>query len=263
VRRFVLLGASNLTAAFPLIVDRLHAGCEGSISVMAALGHGRSYGNWSRVLFRGLPGIVGCRLWDDFSEAARTDCEASTDCPTLALLTDIGNDLIYGAPVETILEWIDVCLDRLKSHDAEVILTRLPMSSIERLSSFRFHLTRTLFFPNSRIGWREMRDRAGELNQGLLDVAGRYNARVIEPSASWYGFDPIHIRWSRRAEAWSELLSDWPGFAIADDQSRTAPGRDTLRGVANLRPAERRWFGRTQRTAQPALRLDDLTVSLY
>ena len=119
VLRAVLLGASNLRMGFPWVLSRLRAGAGGPVEVIAALGHGRSYGTWSRLLWvRQLPGIAGCGLW--------TDLDRRASLPTLALITDVGNDLLYGAPVPEIAGWVEACLERLRERQVEAILTLLP-----------------------------------------------------------------------------------------------------------------------------------------
>ena len=107
--RVVLLGASNLTRSFPQVVATARALAGEPIEVVAALGHGRSFGLRSRVLARSLPGIVGCGLW------AALD-GAPARARTLALVTDVGNDIVYGVGVETIREWVETCVSRLEEH---------------------------------------------------------------------------------------------------------------------------------------------------
>ena len=89
MQRVILLGASNVTLAFPLIVEGLRRSLPEPIELFAAHGHGRSYGLWSRVLMRRLPGIRECGLWE--SLATR-----SGEGRPLALVTDVGNDLLFG-----------------------------------------------------------------------------------------------------------------------------------------------------------------------
>ena len=73
--------------------------------------------------------------------------------PTAALVTDVGNDIVYGAPVESILEWVEECLNRLERQAAPggggnaampIVLTLPPTATVMALSQWRYTLIRTL-----------------------------------------------------------------------------------------------------------------------
>jgi hypothetical protein len=253
--RVVLLGASNLAIGFPLIVRKLRDGLSRPLEIYAAGGHGRSFCRWSRVLFRALPGIDRCALWSDL------DRNNESSSRTLALVTDVGNDLIYGSAPDLIARRIEACLSELARHRAELVMTRLPLTSIERLSALRYHATKAIFFPSTGGRWPEMLERAHNLDQSLGEIAGRYSARLVEQPLSWYGFDPIHIRRGYRARAWQTIFSAWPSFGTTNEGNRLRLG-----DVARLRvaaPAERRLFGRQHLRPQPALTLGDVSIRLY
>jgi hypothetical protein len=247
--RAILLGASNLRVALPLVVDLLRRRAGGPVEALAACGHGRSYGTWSRYLFvRGLPGIAGCGLWPALAQRP--------PLPTLALLTDVGNDLVYGAEVPAIVRWVEVCLDRLARQDSQVVLTLLPLARLERLSPREVRLAVSLLFPGRQAPWPALLERVRELDGQLRRLGREHGALLVEPEASWYGIDPIHLRRSRRREAWERLTSPGPLTAGSAEPARV---RIPLLGAEELRLA-----GRTLRTIQPAARLaDGTTVSLY
>lgn len=254
-RQIVLLGASNVAIGFPLAVRLLQAGFRERFHFFGAFGHGRSYGTWSTVLRRALPGIAGCGLWDALNQPP------APASGRFALVTDVGNDLIYGASPAQIAEWVEECLQRLAAAHAHIVLTRLPLASVRLLSPWRFACTRTLFFPFSGATLPIMLEQACELDGHLQELGRRYGASLIEPPGAWYGFDPIHIRYTRRGEAWRTLFSSWPGF---EADTPPAPLSPRMRArLRLLRPAVRRLFGREQRTAQPALESERLVVSLY
>ena len=254
-RQVVLLGASNVAIGFPLAVRLLQAGFRERVHLFGAFGHGRSYGTWSTVLHRALPGIAGCGLWDALNQSP------APASGRFALVTDVGNDLIYGASPVQIAGWVEECLQRLAAAHAHIALTRLPLASVRRLSPWRFACTRTLFFPFSGATLPSMLEQACELDGLLQDLSRRYGAALIEPPGAWYGFDPIHIRYTRRGEAWRALFSSWPEF---NADVRPAPLSPPMRArLRLLRPAVRRLFGREQRAAQPALETERLVISLY
>ena len=257
VLRAILLGASNLKASLPWIVDSLRRRAGGPVEVLAACGHGRSYGEVSRFLFvRRLPGIESCGLWRALEE--RPGFPA---VPTVALVTDVGNDLAYGEPLERIAGWVATCLARLSRREAVTVLTLLPLASLERLSPLRYTLARSVLFPGRDVPWDTLLDRARRLD-GVLRRLGRdWKANVVEPQAAWYGLDPVHLRRGARRAVWGKALDPW---------------WETLPGTAKAGPGLRRWrvpvFGAEQyrllrkerQTVQPALRFaDGSTVELY
>lgn len=243
--RVVLLGASNLKVGFPRVLARL----GGPVEILAALGHGRSYGLWSRLAWvRLLPGIVQCGLWEEL--------ERRPPLPTVALVTDVGNDLLYGVPVPTIAGWVGTCLERLARQEAEIIIGLLPLATLEKVSPVRYHLVRQILFPGRRAApWSAVLDSARELNDRLRRLGLEHGARLVEPSPSWYGIDPIHVRRSMRSQAWNQIL-DHP---LLPKEGELAGGRLPLFGSAELR-----LFGMTLRNPQPVCRFKDgSTVALY
>ncbi|MFL6261298.1 MAG: hypothetical protein ACJ76Y_16490 [Thermoanaerobaculia bacterium] len=244
--RAVLLGASNLRISLPLVLDRVRRRAGGPVEALAACGHGRSWGTWSRFLFvRHLPGIAQCGLWREL--------RVRPSRPTLALLTDVGNDLLYGARVEEIAGWVETCLDRLGAREeTETVMTLLPLARLERLSGPQVRLAASLLFPGRPAPWPALLDRARELDDRLRRLGRERGARLVEPAAGWYGLDPIHLRRRARREAWAQIL---PGPAGAAGGGQRLPF---------LGAAESRLFGAPLRRPQPAVRLPDgSTVALY
>ncbi len=256
MQRAVLLGASNLRRSLPLAVDLLRRQAGGPVEVLAACGHGRSYGAWSRFLgVRHLPGIAGCGLWQALAERPAL--------PTFALLTDAGNDLVYGAEAAEIARWIETCLVRLAPLAAKVVLTGLPLARLERLSPRQVRLAVSLLFPGRRAPWPALLERARELDARLRHLGREHGAVVIEPEASWYGIDPIHLRRGRRREVWQRLLDAAGPPAIPAIPTIPAIAKARVRiplfGAETLRLG-----GRTLCTSQPAARLaDGSSVALY
>lgn len=253
-RRVVLLGASNLTRSFPTIVSTARTTWDEPIEIMAAMGHGRSYGQDSTVLGRKISGIFPCALWQDL--------QSRPALPTSALITDIGNDLLYGVAPDKLLEWVEQCVDRLLETGATIVMTQMPIESVERLSERRFRFFRSVLFPRSRMTLAEARDLVRFLNARLIDLGESRKFSVIPVSNAWYGFDPIHLKRSVLREAWPTMLSSW--------RMRAAPlvlPKSSLRTslyLARLAPWERSLWGIRRRAAQPSGRFrDGTTISLY
>ncbi len=256
--RVILLGASNLTLGIAGVVETARLAIGGPLQFLIAMGHGRSYGRRSSVLGRSLPGISECGLW----EALRRDSASRS----FALLTDIGNDVAYGASVDSIQQWVAECLDRLADVDARIVLTLLPMESLQALSRWRFEVARAILFPGRRLSLDDALARSRELDDRLRELGRRPNIRLAENPGRFYGVDPIHIRRRCRAAVWAELMRSWGVWGVDGSQTRPSPRPSIGRRLRiRLATPERWWlFGHQRGRPQPAGRLaDGSTIALY
>jgi hypothetical protein len=252
-RRVVLLGASNIARSISIVFDSARHAWGSPLDIVAATGHGRSYGMSSRVLGRTLPGILQSGLWDALA--------TRPPAPTAALLTDIGNDILYGASAEQITHWVERCLKQLTPVAQQVTVTQLPLASLEELGAIRFLAMRTILFPKSRLTLGDALTAARELNANVTTLAEQHKAMIIKPARDWYGVDPIHIKRGHQPHAWQQILRSW------NPDEDIAPARHSLLRWASLRrirPQTRHIFGFQQQQVQPARRLPDGSfVSLY
>lgn len=211
--RVIVHGASNVTIGLPTVVRLIHSGFDGPVQIDIADGHGRSYGIGTSVLLRGLPG-----------HTMRPIPPAAPANKTSAILTDIGNDLVYSIPVTQIAEWVWARAEQLVELGAELVLTELPLESIATLSKTRFAFFRTLFFPGSTVEFSELREAAQQLNESVREIASALNAKLVVPQAAWYGFDPIHIRRSARRDAWTHIMNTWSDWSEPESLKPSAVG---------------------------------------
>lgn len=190
--RIILFGASNLTLSLRLVIHLMQQRFGGPSEILVAAGHGRAYGVSSQMLWRGLPGIADCGLWAQLAVAEPR--------PTVALLTDIGNDILFGVAPERILWSVESCITRLQQQSAQIVVTNLPMTSIESLSERRYMFFRTVFYPSSRLPRHETVQCARAVHAGLLEMASRLHFTLYEQEPHWFGMDGIHVNyWQRKA----------------------------------------------------------------
>ena len=263
--RAVLLGASNLIHGLPsaLAAARRALG-GGPIEALAATGHGRSYGAWSRAGFRGLPGILDSGLW------RALDRGPAGGIRTLALLTDVGNDIGYGQAPETVAAWVEECVARLAAAGARTVMSRLPLATLRRLPPWRFRVVATLLFPGRRLEFDEILRRAEELDRRLLELADRGGCRLAALEPEWYrAYDGIHLRFRWLSTAWARAFDgceeDEPDDPAAEAPAApaTLPPADRLR-VLRAMPERFTLAGVPFGRAQPAARLSDgSTLSLF
>ena len=253
-RRVVLLGASNLVRSISTVVETARQIWREPIEIMAAIGHGRSYGQDSSICGRKISGIFPCSLWHELKNRP--------NLPTAALVTDIGNDLAYEVPVDRVLTWVEACLDRLVEAGAATLITQLPSASIASIGERRYRLFRALMFPRCSIPLAEMKSLTSDLDRKLFALGARRKIPVISGSDAWYGFDPIHIKRAVVRRAWPLILSAWRDVEPAAITPRASLGRWAYLGC--LAPSERSFFGWRRRCEQPCGRLaDGTTISLY
>jgi hypothetical protein len=208
----VLLGASNLAIGLNAAASAARSRLGAPLEVFAAAGRGRSYGQVSRFLGRVLPGIDACGLWRAL--------DASPAAPTYALVTDLGNDLAFGASAEQVQGWLEVSLARLAAHGAQTVITGLPLATVERISPVAFRFWAKLLFPWHAIERSRLLEQARELEARLEKLASERGLAKVDPQLEWYGRDPIHVRSARRAEAWRRYVSPWSGAESVEPHAR-------------------------------------------
>ncbi len=185
-QRVVLIGASNLTKGIGTVLGLAQHAFGLRIEVLAAHGHGRSYGATSSVLGRRLPGIVQCDLWPALARP--------TEARTAALVTDIGNDILYEQSIERIAGWVEMMLDRLAAAEARTVVTLLPEENLPKISRARFLLMRSILVPRCRLSLETISERVCELNQVVRKLGAERGCTIVGQRSEWYGFDPIHFR---------------------------------------------------------------------
>jgi hypothetical protein len=239
--RLVALGASNLTRGFHAVVATARDAWGHDVEVLAALGHGRSYGAPSQFLIRTLPGILESGIFRHLATRPAA--------PTRALVTDVGNDILYGYGADRTLSWVREAVDRLQAMTGDIVLTDLPMASIRRLSNPAFLVVRSILVPSCRLTRREVVDAAERLNDGLVALAAERGLRLVRLNPDWYGVDPIHMRPAIWNQAWQEIVR---GHRTVGPASTTPAEGWRL----YFKRPECQWlFGRQQNTPQVGERL--------
>jgi hypothetical protein len=253
-QRVILLGASNLALTFPKVVATARITWRAPLEMFVAMGFGRSYGQESKFFGKKIPGILQSDLWSALDAAPRM--------PTVAILADVGNDLAYEVPVETVVEWMTTTLDRLAASGARVALNNVPIESLRSVGALRFRVLRSILFPRCRLSRSALLTRAEALSGALDDLARRRKIPVFSGENAWYGLDPIHPRRASAGEIWKRM------FAALDASGRVPTWMHLPRGEARqLRQLHARSWSRDARrgaVVTSTLRLvDGTTVALF
>ncbi|MFM7245051.1 MAG: hypothetical protein ACKO40_12880 [Planctomycetaceae bacterium] len=252
--RVIVLGASNVSRGLARLATVVRQRTSGPVDLVVAAGHGRSYGVNSRVAMRRLPSILGSGLWRSL-ERQRADAT-----PPLALLTDIGNDLLYGFPAPVVAEWVGECLRRLSDFGTRMAITRVPLASVAAVGPARYRAFRSLFVPGCRLSLAAIKEATADLDAHLAALAAEHAATLIDQPGDWYGFDPIHPRRRHLSDLFHTVGDAW---GLPQGLRRGGAGwRDWA--VLGSRAAEIRSLARRVRfTPQPVVARGDLRVWMY
>lgn len=247
----ILLGASNLTLGWKPAVRALQQTVPGDIDLRVCLGMGRSYIDWSAVLFRRLPGIIQCGLWENLPETGASS--------PLVLMTDIGNDIVYSRDPEEIFQTVEECLRRIRAWrpDARIAMTGLPLPSVESMGKARFLLMRTIMFPGCGMSFQEICERSRVLNGLLESYVKQHQIPFVNPEGAWYRSDPIHVIPPLREQVFRQFFSLW------NVRAALRPDAEHLSTPTLPATAVRTVAGFSRRASQPVYQSARLVVSAW
>jgi hypothetical protein len=240
--RCIALGASNLTRALPTWIAAARAAAGGPVACFVAAGNGRSLGTRSRFLGRTLPGILDSGLFDRLEGPRRG----------VGAILDVGNDLLYGSSVPTVLGWVETCLTRLHAHVDSLFLGGLPPVSEGAVTPLQFELLRRVLVPSCRLGLDEAMAAARELEEGLRALALAHGASFVELPRRFFGRDPIHVLARHRVELCARLTGVAPEALGAHRVRRHERVRVRL-----ARPTSENLLGFERRGTPPQVLLED------
>jgi hypothetical protein len=267
----ILLGASNLTLGWKHVLKALQTTVPGPLDLRVSLGLGRSYVDWSGFMLRRLPGIIDCGLWDSLQSTsgstarvpATDDVQSrglqSSDRPPLVLVTDLGNDIVYMHSPEKIFEAASRCIRRIQQWrpDARIVMTGLPLASLDSVGPVRFVIVRSILFPGCLMPLQEIYDKSRVLNKLVQDFAAQNNFPFVEPQAEWYRADPIHVIPPLREQVFRQFFSHWqmspPSIAEVASLPVARLPTSAIRTVAGFR----------RQASQPVFHSSELTISAW
>ena len=210
----ILLGASNLSRvcfAFSRhMKDCLH---PRKIEVLIASGPGRAYYASGGLLNVSYPPIQSSEIF----EIARVKSKCGYQ--VVALVTDIGNDIMYDVSTGQLVETLQQVFSRLQSMNAEIFFSTLPVAFENRVHPAWFYILRSVLLPFSRVSYDEAVAGIIEINRFLRESASEH-CHLIQDMDSYLGFDEIHYGWLRAHKAWSHVAGTILGVMGIKDKKR-------------------------------------------
>ena len=195
----IFLGASNLARAHTALKANIALSLRPqSVEFLTAMGPGRGYvakGGFCNVRYTPI-GASG--IWD----AAKKESARGTR--TVALITDIGSDIMYGVPAEEIVRCLQALFNQLDSMNAQVIVTLIPLDPERDLNKFYFRILRTLYFPKSKIELKEAAKAVKQVDSFLRESAtGKIHP--ITGLEDFVSMDKIHYSFWNSHKVWRKL----------------------------------------------------------
>jgi hypothetical protein len=199
---FILLGASNLARGFQALSDCLVSSlAPNRVEILNAMGPGRGYCAEGGIFNIRYPAIGASGILDSIC------AEGETPHKVIALITDIGNDIMYGVAASEITACLSVLLKQFSALDADVFLQPIPIDLSEDVSESQFRLLKSIFYPHSAIDYEQAREAVFAVNDFLRTNAGE-RVHLLPSGKEFMGIDKIHYSVFQSHKAWSGVAHE-------------------------------------------------------
>ena len=197
---FLFLGASNLARSYCGLKSCItRCLSPRSVSFIHALGPGRGYIREGGIFNVVYPPILNCGIFEGVPGRG--------DQQVVALITDIGNDIMYGVPAKEIIAGLRSIFATLREAEARIFITLIPVNLQDDIDEFYFRALRRIFFPSSTVAYDQASEAVREINKFILESANE-NLKVIGGLEQYCGFDKIHYSLLKSCPAWSYIASN-------------------------------------------------------
>lgn len=191
------MGASNLARGFQALTDCLvDSLAPNPVEILHALGPGRGYSAEGGVFNVRYPAIGSSGILE-YASAQREKFHRA-----IALITDIGNDIMYGVPVSEIIACLRVLLEKLDTLEADVFVHSIPIDFSKDVSKSQFRLLRSIFYPRSQVDHSKAKEAVSAINDFLRDRA-KGRVHLLPSAKDFMGIDKIHYSVFHSHKAWS------------------------------------------------------------
>ena len=199
---FILFGASNLARSYyglNLSIKRcIH---PRKATFIHAMGPGRGYLCRGGIFNTTYPPIIDCGILESIQKIRKPNQKI------IALITDIGNDIMYGIHSEKIIEGLQKILDTLGEFTKNIFITPIPINSKNDIGEFYFLLLRCIFFPKSSIKYSQTLESIKVINQFILHSSNK-KTTVINGMEPFCGLDKIHYSFFKSHLAWAHIANN-------------------------------------------------------
>lgn len=208
---FVFLGASNLARGHYALANCLKRSLyPRPVQFLFAHGPGRGYLAWGGFLRKVYSPIRSSGIFS----AARAN-----KCQVVALLTDIGNDIMYNVSPWDITACLEKIITQLQEFNAIILTTPIPSSLENKLNQFSFFCLRSILYPRSKVRYKEAVEGMRQINKFLKNSVSE-NLHLFSGLEEFSGSDRIHYSLWRGHLAWSRIAAQILQVLGSDSKSR-------------------------------------------
>ncbi len=187
-----------------MLTHHLSECCEkNKIEFLNAMGPGRGLCARGGMFNFTYSPVQDCKIIESAEKKAKKSLR------TAVLITDIGNDLMYGVSSDTLIESLDGMIGRMLKWEAEIFLTSIHVDLKKDVSPTTFLILRFLFYPSSKVTYEETDLFVSKINEYLEEKA-RKNEKVhlITGMEAFAGSDKIHYSLLKTHAAWSKVTEE-------------------------------------------------------
>jgi len=215
---FVLMGASNLARGYDGIADCLRnvLGPQ-TVEILAAMGPGRGYCAEGGILNARYAPILRSGILE-----AAEGLKTARGCRVLALITDIGNDIMYGVSAEEIIASLDCIFKKLRAMQAEVLVTSIHVDLEHDVGEDLFNLLARIFYPKSSLTWKQAIVEVRKVNH-FLESRSVNEIHLIRGMEAYCGGDRIHYSLDKSFKGWTRVLEKCFGLLGAAPSFKIHP----------------------------------------
>ena len=196
---FIFLGASNLARSLDgLKICIKRCMLPRAASFLHAIGPGRGYVSRGGILNAVYSPILDSGI---FEEVRRKRIKNQQ---VVALITDIGNDIMYDASPDKIIGGLQYLYNLLDAFETNIFITSIPVDLKNDISELCFHILRKVYFPNSPVTYSQASNNIKIINQFILQSSNQ-RISVINDMKPFYGIDKIHYSIQKSQLAWSHI----------------------------------------------------------
>ena len=198
---FLLMGASNLARGYSMLTHHLSECLEkNKTEFLNALGPGRGFCARGGIFNITYSPIQDCQIIESGEKKSKEALR------TVVLITDIGNDLLYGVSADTLIASLDIMIDEILKWDADIFLTSIHVNLKKDVSPTIFLVLRSLLYPSSKVNYEEMDLSIFKVNDYLEEkVRKNETIHLITGLEAFAGLDKIHYSLFKTHAAWSAV----------------------------------------------------------